>query len=74
MIATEMEEVVDLIMGGEEALRLAGRLEPLHLPFSPSGRLMRILGPIVEALVPAVLDTRHHLALGSAVARQLVGD
>ena len=74
VIAAEMEEVVDLVVGGEEALRLAGRFEPLHLPFSPSRRLVRILGPVVEALVPAVLDPGHQLPLRRAIARQLVGD
>src|SRR3954467_13111519 len=31
VVAAEMEEVVDLVVGGEEALGLPGRLEPLHL-------------------------------------------
>jgi hypothetical protein len=47
VIAAEVEEIVDPVMGGEEALGLAGRLEPLHLPFSPSRRLMGILRSIV---------------------------
>ena len=34
LVAGQKEEVVDLIVGGEEALSLSGRLEPLHLPFS----------------------------------------
>src|SRR5215471_17616877 len=32
MIAPELEQVVDLIVGRQEALRLAGRFELLHLP------------------------------------------
>ena len=40
VIAAEVEEIVDLIVSGEEALSLAGRLEPLPLSFLPSGRLM----------------------------------
>ena len=39
-VAAEVEEVVDLVMGGEEALCLPRRLEPLHLPFSSSRRLV----------------------------------
>ena len=31
MIATEIRQVVDLIVGGQKALRLAGRFELLHL-------------------------------------------
>ncbi len=33
-VAGQKKEVVDLIVGGEEALSLPGRLEPLHLAFS----------------------------------------
>jgi hypothetical protein len=40
VIAAEVKEVVDLIVGGEETLSLPGRLEALHLPFSSSGRLV----------------------------------
>src|SRR4051794_20530199 len=50
VIAAKVEEIVDPIVGREEALSLAGRLEPLHLPFAPSRRLMRILCPVVEML------------------------
>lgn len=74
VIAAKMEEVVDRVVSGEEPLCLAGRLEPLHLAFSASGWLMRIFGSIVGALVPTMLDTRHQLAFGSAVARELVRD
>src|SRR5215217_4861750 len=47
VIAAEVEQVVDLIVGGEEALSLAGRLEALHLPLPSSGRLVRILRSVV---------------------------
>src|SRR3954447_21644799 len=50
VIAAEVEEIVDPVMGGEEALGLARRLEPLHLPLASSGRLMRVLGSVVEML------------------------
>ena len=40
VIAAEVEEVVDLIVGREETLSLSGRLEPLHLPLPSSGRLV----------------------------------
>jgi len=33
-MAGQEEEVVDLVVGGEEALIVSGRLEPLHPPFS----------------------------------------
>ena len=47
-VAAELEEVVDLAMAGEEPLGMPRRLEPLHLPFASSGRLVRNLRPIVE--------------------------
>src|SRR3954471_14387667 len=50
VIAAEGEEIVDLIVGGEEALSLARRLEALHLPFSPSRRLMGILRSVIQML------------------------
>jgi hypothetical protein len=40
VIAAEMKEVVDLIVGGEDTLSLPGRLEPFHLPFSSACRLV----------------------------------
>src|SRR3954464_14725645 len=43
VIAAEVEEIGNLIVGGEEALSLAGRLEALHLSLPSSGRLVRIL-------------------------------
>src|SRR3712207_9534983 len=53
VVAAEVEKVADLVVGGEETLRLPGRLEALHLPFSSSCRLVGILGPVVQPLVPA---------------------
>src|SRR5215203_4134276 len=40
VIAAEVEQVVDPIVGGEEALSLAGRLKALYLPLPSAGRLM----------------------------------
>jgi hypothetical protein len=48
VIAAEMEEVVDLIMGcREEALGLAGGFELLHLSLPVPRRLVRILCSVV---------------------------
>ena len=49
LVTAEQEEVVDPIMGGQEAPRLARRLEVLHLSLSLSGRLVRVLRPVIEA-------------------------
>ena len=40
MIPAEVEEVIDLTVGGEEALRLAGRFKLFHLPLSSACRLV----------------------------------
>ena len=48
-MALDVESVVDGGMRREEFLRAASALETSHLALPPSGRLMRILGPIVAA-------------------------
>src|SRR5260221_3349652 len=69
-----MKEVVDWVVPRKEALRLSRRLEALHLPFASSCRLVRILGPVVEPLMPATLDARHEILLGCGIAGELVRD
>jgi hypothetical protein len=74
VVRAAMKEVVDRVVSRAEPLRLAGRLEPLHLPFSSSRRRRGIPGPVVEPFAPAVLDPGHQLSLRRGIARQLVGD
>ena len=74
IIAAQMEEIVDLIVGGEQPLRLAGRFELLHLSLSSARRLMRVFRSVVEPFVLAMFDAGHDLAFGRAVAGELVGD
>src|SRR6476659_1039346 len=73
-MATELEEVVDLTVAGEEPLGLPRRLEALHLPLSPPCRLVRDLGPVVQVPALPVLDPGRDLPLGRAIAGQLVPD
>ena len=40
--------------GGEGARRMARRFEPSHAPLPLAGGLVRMLGPIIEPLVPAL--------------------
>ena len=47
---------------------------PVRPIASSSRRLVRILCPIVEAFMLAVLDAGHDLPLGGSVAAQFVGD
>lgn len=68
------EQVGDRIMDGDKALQMALRLEAFHDPFSSSDWLMRIIRPVVQAFVGAMLDARHNLALRSGVGSKLVGD
>jgi hypothetical protein len=70
----DVEEVGDLIVDGQEPLRLGPRLETLHDPFSSPCRLMRILGSIVQAFVLAMLNLKAHLRPRRAVGFKLVGN
>ena len=53
---------------------MAGGLEALHDPLTLAGRLVGILGAVVQIAALAVLHTRQHLALGRAITGELVGD
>ena len=55
-------------------MRLSRRFEALHLPLAPSRWLVRILRPVVQSFVPAVLDTGEKILLGSGIAGELIGD
>ena len=70
----EVEEVGDGVVDRNEALKMAGRFEPLHDPFSSPGRWVRIFGPVVEALVLAMFEGHAHAAAGGTVGSELVGD
>jgi hypothetical protein len=61
-------------VGSEEALRLAGRFELLHLPLSSARRVVGILGSVVQSLVLAMLNAGHDLPLCRTIAGKLVGD
>jgi len=73
VIAAEVEEIVDPVMGGEEALGLARRLEPLHLPLASPGRLMGVLRSIVLGLPPWCGGDRseYHAAARMVIASML---
>jgi len=73
-VAARAAVVGDRAIRGEEALGVAGMLEPPHPPLSLPGRLVRMLRPIVAPLVLPMLDTRQDLALRRPVTGQLVGD
>jgi hypothetical protein len=58
----------NLVISGKEALNLPRRLEPLHDPLSSSGRLMGVFGPVIDALVLAMLDPGMISRLAAALA------
>ena len=72
-MALDVENVVSGGVGGEEFLRRARALEALHLALPPSGRLMRILGPIVlpsPAVVQVVdAEIEGRCAVGPQIIR-----
>jgi hypothetical protein len=72
-MAAELEQVVDVAVAGEELLSVLCRLETLHLPFSPSCRLVRDLGPVVEVAALAMRDPGQDLLLGGAIAPEFIG-
>src|SRR5262249_7753812 len=48
----QAEVLRDGIIGGEEPLRVAGRLKSLHLPLPPSSRLVRVV-KLSEGIAPS---------------------
>ena len=55
------------------AVCLLRRLEPPHGPLSLACGLVGVLGPIVEALMLAVVDLQLQLFYGGTVALEFVG-
>ena len=59
---------------GPEPVRMPGRGAPFHRPLALPGRMMRVLGPVVQTLRLPVFHRGHHHAVGGPVAGELVGD
>jgi hypothetical protein len=72
--AEQAEVVRDGTIRREEALGMTGGFEPLHPPFPLTGRLVRVLRPIVQIAVLTVFHSRHDLAFGGFIALQFVRD
>jgi hypothetical protein len=64
----------DRPVGGQEALRVARRVEPLHAPLPLAGRLVGVFRPVVQLPGLPMLNAGQHLAPGRAIARQLIRD
>ena len=61
-------------MRREKMLCLSSRLESLHLPFSSSGRPMRVFSPVIQIPARAMPDIRQDGALSNAVTAQSISD
>lgn len=72
-MAAQIEWIVDRFVGGEKALRLAGRFEPPHQALLLAPALMGELRTVVRFLVLAMLDTGHDRSLGGDVALEFIG-
>ena len=59
---------------GQESVRPPDRRDAFHRRLALPGRLMRGLGPVVQARRPAILHRRHELAVRHLVAGERVGD
>jgi len=68
------EVTVDEGMRVQESLRLTERSETLHVPLTPSGWTMRILGSVVEVTALAMFGAGQQLTLRDAVTPEFVGD
>ena len=72
-MTAELEVVVDSSVGGEKLLGLPGRLEPPHVAFPPSGRLVRDLTAIVEIPALPLLTAWQDLAFGGTIGPKFIG-
>lgn len=68
------EEIADGGEDGDEPLQASRRSKALHRPLASSQRQVRVLGPVVEALVRAMFGRWHDLAPGGGIGAELVGN
>lgn len=68
-MTAEAKQISHLALDSEKALRLTGRFEATHLPFSLAGRLMGRLGAIVRSMSLNVNHRRHHGFACRTIAR-----
>ena len=76
-MSTQVEEVMDSSMGTQKSLSLTDRLEPLecrstHHSLSHSGRLMRLLCPVVGILRPIVNNIWNQFTVSNTITAQFI--
>jgi hypothetical protein len=67
------EMIADRAKGREEALGVSDRLESSQSSFAFTSRLMRILGPIIQAPALPLFNVGHDLLSRYRVALKLIG-
>jgi hypothetical protein len=72
-VPAKLEVVVDRSVNREKLLGLPDRLEPLHVAFPSSGRLVRDFTAIVEVPALPMFNTRQDLASGSPIGSKFIG-
>ena len=71
-MAPDAKQVADNAVDREKALRLGRGFEPPHLALPLACRLVGDFGSVVLVAGGAVRNVRHHGAVGSGIAAQLV--
>ena len=67
-VPTQIEQVTDSCMNSQKSLSLPDRFEAAHPSFPHSGRLMRLLSPIVLILLSAMDRAWYQLSMGYPIA------
>ena len=73
-MATQAEVLRDGTIGRQEALRVAGRFEPLHPLLSLPSRLVGVLSAIIEIPLLAMFHAGEKVALGRCIALEFISD
>jgi hypothetical protein len=71
-MSTLAEMLVKGTVRGEKALRLAGGLEALHVPFSLTRGRVRVLGSVVEVAALQMRDPGQNIAFRGRVTLQFI--
>jgi len=71
-VTPDPKQIANDAMDRQKALHLGGRFEPTHLVLPLARGLVEDFGSVVLVAGGAVRNVRHHGALGSGIAAQLV--
>ena len=74
LMPTRTEVLCDWTIGGENALSVARRFEPLHLPLSLAGGLVGVLRTIIQIPMLLMFHFQKDFALGGTISLQFIGN